>query len=259
MMSETPELNIFNFLEPSNREAVLQNRNRIRKQISRCIADQGFKRKGRSTFFTVLEELVAFAVIEHPSCMFYTWFCVYPLYMPPKGEGVLIYGLRLSELLSESDMNMNIRDYANSAETDLWCSRTSSFIQDAFLPFAAHVSTAQKMISCLEENAPHPRSDLYRVLNANRAKIGMYAWLSRHAYDRAAACAQEYLAKAEAEQTREDLKARYAAKAQEVLTLCDERNDSAVDALLAQWKAQNIALFAEKKRMPVAKGGSGTP
>ncbi len=240
------QLNADNFLDPHNREALLQNRKSIRKKICGCITDHGFQPTGRSAFSLISEDLAAFVHVEHPSCMFYVWFCVYPLYMPPKEPWALIYGLRLSEILHDNDMN--IRDYADETETAHWCTRTGRFIQDAFLPFTAQINTAQKLMCGLGAPALQPYPDLYRTLNANRAEIGMYAWLSQHAYDRSAASARAFLAEVESWHTREDIKAEARAKAQEVFDMCNMRDDRAVDKLLGQWRIQNAALNTKKSR-----------
>ena len=246
MPSDSRVLNEDNFLDDSSRELLLENRARIRNRISQCIAENGFKRKGRSTFVLFSEDLAVFSCIEHPSAWFYTWFCVYPLYMPPLDVLMLNYGDRLSQWLH--DNSMDIRDFATAAETEIWCDRTKHFIRDRFLPLTSQISTAQKITRYFGMIDQYPLFDSFKALSASRFKIEMYAWLCQHEYARSFDSAQRYLSKFESSRHTDFVNNREHALIREVFRLAKERDDRAVDDLMGGWRERNIAFLSEKKR-----------
>ena len=246
MPSDNRVLNKDNFYEDSNRELLLENRTRIRERISHCIAENGFKRRGRTTFVLFSEDLAVFSCIEHPSSWFYTWFCVYPLYMPPLEVLMLNYGYRLSQWLH--DNKMDIPDYATTVETELWCDRTKLFIQDRFLPLTSQINTAQKITRYFGTIDQYPLLDSFKTLSAYRSKIEMYAWLRQHEYARSFDSAQRYLSQIESSPYSDSVKDRECARIREITHLAKVRNDLAVDNLLGRWRERNIAFLSEKKR-----------
>lgn len=237
-----------NWFHDGNRDLLAENRLRIRKQISKCIANNGFKRKGRSTFVRFSGDLVAYSCIEHPSIMFYVWFCVYPLFMPPMEYLTLNIGHRLSELINDHTMNMNIRDYATQTETDLWCDRTSQYIQESFIPLIDQFDTAEKMTQYFSSALHQPCFDTFKALKARQDEIEMYAWLRQHEYGKSAASAERFRAKTESARFTDAVKAREEARFRQIVNLACTRDDRAVDDLFGQWREQNVAFFTEKKR-----------
>ena len=235
------------------RKHVLENRKIIRERIASLITGYGFKRRGRSTFYSFMGENIVFFYIEHPTTTFYVQYGVYPLYMPPMHVNFFYESERFS--FSMDDCAMYLSDDTTQEELDTWCAKADSFIIDRLMPFFQRISTIEGMACYLKEAEQvfegmgyTPPGSLSILRFRPPIEPLMYAELAAHESGRAAAAAQAYLAwieeRANSRPLDEAFRQSTEAKARQVLSLAAAADPQAVDAVLNGWRKHNTAFVS---------------
>ena len=224
-----------------DRPRLIENKKKIRKHICKCLEKNGFKKKGKQLFYIVKEDVVAFFCLEHPSNQMYIWFCVKPLFMPPLPYLSLSIGNRLSTIL---DKKMDIYDYVEIEDVVKRCEIITEFIQRHALPFIQSINSAEKVISLLRN--PDQLVTAKRIVALSpktQHEILMYAELSLYQYTEAEREAQCYLMHIDKPKSSENVRKTGRQDYQQVISLCNEKDNAKVDRIISEWRKENMAFF----------------
>ncbi len=229
----------------ADRPRLLENKKNIRKQICKCLEENGFTKKGQRLFYMVQENVVAFFCLEHPSNQMYIWFCIKPLFMPPLPYLSLSIGHRLSQIFDEK---MNIYDYADIEDVIKYCDIITEFIQNQAIPFIQSIDSAGKIISLLRDpNQLVSAKRLVALSPKTQHEIMMYAELSLHQYAGAEREAQSYLAHIDIPEYTEAVRETGQQNYQLVTSLCNDKDNAKVDQLIREWQKENLLFYTGKE------------
>ena len=225
-----------------NQMYIKNNQKTIKKRISDCLCDFGFRKKKDSLFTRFREDIVDYFVLEHPPGRFLCTYCIYPLFMPPMENLSLNIGKRLD--YSSGNHKMIIHNDATGKDMDEWCALVSSFICKDIESFIQNVDTAEKMVRYLDgKEGTFPLANVVRISLLSQYELLMYASLFLHDYSKAREAAIGYLGEIDVPRygmiVRNNGRSRY----QHVTELAELADDQIVDCELKQWREKNIIFF----------------
>lgn len=222
-----------------------ENKKYIRKQVSRCLTEHGFKKRRATLFYQIRGDLAAFFCLEHPPGGLYVNCCIYPLYLPPLEYLNLNLGNRMEQILL--GLHMRFSDCETPEEVELWCRRMDAYITNRLEPFLSQVDTADHMVQYIQ------RRDRWKTVGfhigpGDEYEMLMYAHLMLHRYPEAIAAAKAHLGQFTPSRYTEAVIDAARGRFREVTEMADSRDDEATDAFFRLRRQENIAFFTGPKK-----------
>lgn len=228
----------------NDRQKLLKNRTMVRKALLKCMKENGFKQKGRSTFYTINNDIIGYFVFEHPSNRTYINFCIYPTYMPPMEMIHLMFSKRISKVISDSDMDFS--DYVSEEQLYALCQKLDGYITERILPFINKINTKEKMKKELKCKERFLNTSIVATSIEFKYKIKMYTELSLHAYSDAMNAANTFLALSDCPTSTELVRSSVRMEYQKFMDLANKKDDAYIDQIIGKWKTNNIEFFTGK-------------
>lgn len=228
----------------NDKDRLMKNRAMIRNALSKCLKGNGFKQKGRSTYYTINEDMIGYFVLEHPSNRMYISFCIYPLFMPPMQFIHLMYSKRISKAISDPDID--ISDYISEKQLKISCLKIDCFIKEKVLPFINEIDTNTKLEKALICDECFLNSSIVATPIEFKYKMKMYTELSLHAYSDAIKSANTFIALSDSPRYTELVRSSDRMEYHKFINLAKTRNNEYIDSIIMGWKKDNVAYFAGK-------------